>query len=69
MNMQDMNDNNMTIGIIENTVTIPREEYNELVYNQTAFDILRQVYVSKGKYIACDILEALFSECDETEEA
>lgn len=50
------------IDITDNMVSIPRDEYDELVYCSALVDIMHKLYQTGGKYATCDLLDKLFQE-------
>ena len=50
-------------------ITIPREEYDKLKYQDALLDILRRVYKTSGKYTMGELLETFFKESDGTADA
>lgn len=45
----------------ETTVTIPRSEYDDLMYSAALLDILHRLYKTVGKYTMGDLLANIFS--------
>ncbi|MBQ6121538.1 MAG: hypothetical protein IJI59_07325 [Clostridia bacterium] len=56
------------IDITDNMVSIPRDEYDELLYCSALVDILRRLYQTSGKYAAGDLLQNIFKEDDKKED-
>lgn len=56
------------IDITDNMVSIPRDEYDELVYCSALVDIMHKLYQTGGKYATCDLLEKLFQEPSDEKE-
>ena len=56
------------IDITEPMVSVPRDEYDELVYRSALVDFLHMLFKSGGKYATCDLLEKLFTEVDRKED-
>ena len=50
-------------------ITIPREEYDRLKYQDALLDILHRVYKTRGKYTMSELLETFFKESNETADA
>ena len=56
----------------EITISIPRSEYDDLMYNAALVDILHRLYKASGKYAMTDLLVNIFKGDeaeDEKEEA
>lgn len=58
-------DINITDGV---TIPVPRDEYDELLYNSALVDILRKLYDAVGKYATGDLLEKIFQKPDNEKE-
>ena len=50
-------------------ITIPREEYDRLKYQDALLDILHRVYKTSGKYTMGELLETFFKKSNETADA
>lgn len=50
------------INIMDNRVTVSREEYDSLLYSAALVDILERLYKASGKYAVGDLLDKIFSE-------
>ena len=55
------------IDITDGMVSVPRDEYDELLYCSALVDILHQLYKVSGKYAMTDLLENIFKD-EETDE-
>lgn len=56
------------IDITDSMVSVPRDEYDELLYCSALVDILRKLYETSGKYAISDLVEKLFKETDNEKE-
>ena len=56
------------IDITDGMVSIPRDEYDELLYCSALVDILHHLHQTGGKYAMTDLLENIFKDNDEKED-
>ncbi len=48
-------------------ITIPRDEYDELMYRAVLLDVLERLHKAEGKYAVTDLLDNIFSEAEKIE--
>lgn len=55
------------INISDNRVSVPRDEYDSLLYSAALMDILERLYKARDKYAVGDLLANIFSENEKEE--
>lgn len=56
------------ININDDRVSVPRDDYDTLLYSAALVDILERLYKASGKYAVADLLVNLFGDNDDEKE-